>query len=266
MGQRSQIYIRIKEKHTNSNYLIASYFQWNWGFHMIARARHLIEYIKENIDYIYWKEYRLKLRRYAEINFSNQNIVLSTNINEEFVVYGNDSDYTDYIFFSQDNNDGKLFIDIDADTKNIKYCFTDCEGENPLSVKQYMEFDEGINWHTNYDIEDINIIKDNSDYIQKNAKLMNSEELNEMINADYVDKPKKHNDVYIKEVIENIIPVSSFGKFPYAKIKVTDDKETKIVTIKQDKNNHQYFCFNKKKYFVKNISDNHDFPLFEIVS
>ena len=45
MGQRSQIYVRLKDKEGNK-YLIAKYFQWNYGERMISRAKYGIEYCK----------------------------------------------------------------------------------------------------------------------------------------------------------------------------------------------------------------------------
>ena len=49
MGQRSQIYIRIKDEDGNTT-LFAKYFQWNFGERMISRARYGIEYIKRGIS------------------------------------------------------------------------------------------------------------------------------------------------------------------------------------------------------------------------
>ena len=62
MGQRSQIYIRYNVNYvsgaatknpTTHNYkgLIARYFGWNYGERMISRARHTLEWIKDNVDY-----------------------------------------------------------------------------------------------------------------------------------------------------------------------------------------------------------------------
>lgn len=258
MGQRSQIYISVKDNREDKNYLIACYFQWNYSHYMISRARHLIEFIKDNIDYIMWEDYHKKLRRIAEINFDCFSVVLSHNINEEYKKYGDDSSYADYIFYHQDNNDGKLFIDVNG--KEVKYAFVDydCDITKPMTPKKYMEWDEGSDWVSGCDIEDISIINDNIKYIQDNAKLMTTEELNDFINRDYADKPKD-GEVRITRLISYTTPVN---KLPYGKIEVTDGTITKIVTIKQD-NDNQYFTFNRNRYYVRNIGN--DFPQFVIV-
>ena len=47
IGQRSQIYIRLKDRN-NNKYLFAKYYGWNYGERMISRARYGIDYIKRN--------------------------------------------------------------------------------------------------------------------------------------------------------------------------------------------------------------------------
>ena len=59
MGQRSQIYVAYDKGHRNEKgiverkdgqYLIARYYQWNYGSRMVSRAKGLIEWILENIE------------------------------------------------------------------------------------------------------------------------------------------------------------------------------------------------------------------------
>ena len=47
MGQRSQIFVRYQET-DGTRKLVARYYGWNYGERMISRARHTIEWLKEN--------------------------------------------------------------------------------------------------------------------------------------------------------------------------------------------------------------------------
>ena len=49
MGQRSQIYVRYQKD--DANYLVARYYQWNYGERMISRCRHTLEWIREHIRF-----------------------------------------------------------------------------------------------------------------------------------------------------------------------------------------------------------------------
>jgi hypothetical protein len=49
MGQRFQIYVR----YNGGESLQAIHLQWSWGFYSIVRAAQLIDFIQENMDYIY---------------------------------------------------------------------------------------------------------------------------------------------------------------------------------------------------------------------
>ena len=124
MGQRSQIYVRLKDKEGNK-YLIAKYFQWNYGERMISRAKYGIEYCKNQIDYIGCIEsVREQIRRIFDINFDMVDVLISSNIIEEYYdwkKYKEEMTFNEFTFKMQDNNDGKLFVDIDEATKTIKY-------------------------------------------------------------------------------------------------------------------------------------------------
>lgn len=184
MGQRSQIYIRYEDENNNKG-LTALYFQWNYGCRMISRAKYGIEWIKKNYEYISWNETLQKLRRIFEINFDMVDCVLSANIIDEFMECGQNEDFNSYVFLDQDNNNGKLFIDILKDGK-IKYAFTDCCITKALTPKEYMDSED---WYCK-DYEDrkfsqINLLNENFKYIEENAELMTNEELREFIEADY---------------------------------------------------------------------------------
>ena len=198
MGQRSQIYVRLKDKEGNK-YLIAKYFQWNYGERMISRAKYGIEYCKNQIDYIGCIEsVREQIRRIFDINFDMVDVLISSNIIEEYYdwkKYKKEMTFNEFTFKMQDNNDGKLFVDIDEATKTIKYCLTDCDLKIFNSPKAYMDWDFE-NWTSGEYLSKkvINKCISNMNYIEKNATLMTEEELNNFINDDYTDFLEKLNE------------------------------------------------------------------------
>lgn len=193
MGQRSQIYVRY-----NNKIIIANYYQWNYGERMISRARYGIEYIKHYIDnefdFVFSdKQYIKKISRIFDANFDMKDVALSSNIFDEFKEekkYCQENNievgFNDFIFKHQDNNDGKLFVDI-QDNK-IKYAFTDYVCEKVMNAEQYMIWDmeDWTEKLKEYESEDaIKTCQENMEEISKMAILMTKEELEELINYNY---------------------------------------------------------------------------------
>ena len=213
MGQRSQIYIRIKDNYNKLPKLYAKYFGWNFGERMISRARHGIEYILEyntKLESDYTKE---KINRMFEVNFDMKDIVISSDIIKEWIEQFSDCyKANDYIFKLCDNNDGKLFIDVDKNGE-IKFCFTDYD-LNILSPEEYMNWDYE-NWRTSEYLEkkDVAICEENIKFINEKAKAMTKEELEEFINFDYskqIEELAKNLNLEIKaieEPQENILSI-----------------------------------------------------------
>lgn len=189
MGQRSQIYVRYNKD--GVNYLTARYYQWNYGERMISRCKHTLEWIKEMLDYDWYLTTETeKLKRIMDVNFDMQDIVMGCDIIKEYTEdeYWKDSEcsFNECVFECQDNNDGKLFIDI-KDGK-IKYAFLDydCHTEHIMNAEQYMHWDsEG--WITSKYIDDEQklICFNNIQEIAKLAELMTQEEIEDFINCDY---------------------------------------------------------------------------------
>lgn len=188
MGQRSQIYVRYNKD--GINHLIARYYQWNYGERMISRCKHSIEWIKSILDYDWYLTTETeKLKRILDVNFDMQDIVMGSDIVKEYEeseYWREECSFNEFVFKSQDNNDGKLFIDI----KNgiVKYAFLDydCNTEHIMNAEQYLNWDyEG--WITNPYIDDeqklmcFNNIKE----IAAMAQLMTQEEVEDFINCDY---------------------------------------------------------------------------------
>lgn len=173
---------------------------------MISRARYGIEYIKRNIEYYLHDDLLEKVSRTFDINYDMKDIQLSCNILNDLKDYYlmDKKDINDYIFSQQANNDGKLFIDCDQKTNQIKYCFTDSE-LNLLSADEYMNWNIGFRWDTKDFSSDpdwneiAKLCKKNIKAINKDAKLMTGLELKQFINDDYT---KQINEICIEKDIK----------------------------------------------------------------
>ena len=140
MGQRSQIYVRYPKDENGEGAkkgLIAKYFGWNYGERMVSRARHGIEYLTETFlgrDYNRFRiaEYADKVSRVFDTNFDMQDVAISGDIIKEWNELFAQDDFNACVFYQQDNNNGKLFVDVSKD--GIKYCFTDREIKMPMSA------------------------------------------------------------------------------------------------------------------------------------
>ena len=191
MGQRSQIYVRYQKDDTN--YLVARYYQWNYGERMISRCRHTLEWIKEYLRYDWYLTTETEtLKRYLDVNFDMKSIVIGSDIVKEWEEwdYKEETTFNDFVFLQQDNNDGKLFIDIKDGV--IKYAFvdTECHTEHIMNARQYMDWDYE-DWRASEYIDDEakKTCEDNFKVITEIAELMTEQELEEFINADYEPKP-----------------------------------------------------------------------------
>ena len=201
MGQRSQIYIRTTND-KGEMMLIAKYYQWNFGERMISRARHTIEQIYnygiEHTDFC-WQQ----LAKIIDVNFDMHDIASSSNLIEEWLrddmgYYASKEDFS-AIVFNADNNDGKLFIDIDQKTKTIKYCFTDYDNKIIKSPLAYMNWD-CENWQkSEYLSADAKkTCRKNIKYLNENATYMTNEELRDFLDYDYTGLFKEQRDFFYK--------------------------------------------------------------------
>lgn len=186
MGQRSQIFVRYEEN--GQKKMIARYYQWNYGERMISRARYGIEWLKDMYKYTF--EFERKLYRILDTNFDMIDCVISSDIIKEFIDGDWENDgYTlnNFMFYQQDNNDGKLFIDVLSDG-TIKYAFLDYNNKKIMSGTEYMKWNRGKNWKnpTEYfDQEDVDICIKNIKEINKMAKKMTADEVKEFMEMDY---------------------------------------------------------------------------------
>jgi hypothetical protein len=187
MGQRSQIYVRFTDKE-GEKHLFARYYSWNYAERMVSRAKHSIEWIKEMLNYSYvFTTEPQRLLRILDVNFDMQDVVISQDIVQEWKDDFSEENFNNFVFKWQDNNDGKLFIDIDENESTIKYAFTDqYKMDRCMSAAQYMTWNHKEWRKSKYiDNEQKAICEKNIRLIPKLAKLMTKEELDEFINYDY---------------------------------------------------------------------------------
>ena len=189
MGQRSQIYVRYTDEN-NKVYLVARYFPWNFGERMISRCRHTLDWIQEHIKYKHYFTNEIeKLCRIIDVNFDMHDVVISSDIIDEYFKENFDDDisFNDYVFEMQPNNDGKLFIDIKDDV--IKYAFLDygCTVDKIMDAEKYMEWNwQGWRTSDSLDEDEKKTCEDNIKEINKIATLMTEDENVDFINYDYV--------------------------------------------------------------------------------
>lgn len=228
MGQRSQIYIRFPHK----KYLIARYFQWNYGERMISRARGIAEKIlsyKEYDRYWDWSDNELhrqieakKFRRICDVNFDFRDITLSTNICKEFFEMENDwKDFNVFTFEGQDNNDGQLFIDVQSDG-SIKYCLTDSSYKfGPFNALEYLLWDD--------DSDEFKLVREEARSININSE-KKIKEIFEMVNLHMDEETFEYtiSNLQFLQDNENISLMTreemlEFINYPYSKELVKEE-------------------------------------------
>lgn len=188
MGQRSQIYVRYTND-KGEHFLTARYFGWNYGERMVSRARHTMEWILDNFRYgqHYLSTDNTKLVRIIDTNFDMHDVVISSDIIEEYFEYFSDESFSDNVFKFQDNNDGKLFIDVHPNGV-IKYAFIDssCNLDKPKGGLGYMLWDHK-DWRKSTYIDDEQKEKCelNCKYLRDNFELMTIKELKDFVSCDY---------------------------------------------------------------------------------
>lgn len=213
MGQRSQIYVRVTNPVTKKKYLIARYFQWNYGERMVSRVRGTIEWIEGRLESdLACRNFastietnacseRTILERIIDVNFDMHDIVASRDIIKEYTEDYYDDNFQD-VFTGQDNNDGQAFIDVSfvedgrttiwgEDSPKyvpvIKYVFTEyCTGKKPLTATEYLNWNyHRDDWKESLDVDTIEYTSDNIDYMDEH-QLMTEAEVEEFRSYDYV--------------------------------------------------------------------------------
>ena len=207
MGQRSQLYIRYKNKKN----LVAMHLQWNWGYYMINRTYQLLDFISKNIE----DEYNnFQGENFDVVNRGREDIdvlqsLIQMNLTIGSYVKGYDLVKGEYEFNKdkttfkitpedQDNNNGILVIDI-QENGTIKYGLAGgCEEIDDMKLnddfkminaKKYFELSE-INIEEKYKLENTNkklydTVKKQLEFIDNNFELLTDEEYKEIFESEY---------------------------------------------------------------------------------
>ena len=207
MGQRSQLYIRYKNKKN----LVAMHLQWNWGFYMINRTYQLLDFISKNIEDEYnnfqgenfdvvtrGSEDIDVLQSLIQMNLTIGSYVKGCDLVKEEYEFNEDKTTFKIVPKDQDNNNGILVIDI-QENGTIKYGLAGgCEEIDDMKLnddfkminaKKYFELSE-INREEKYKLENTNkelydTVKKQLEFIDNNFELLTDEEYKEIFESEY---------------------------------------------------------------------------------
>ena len=207
MGQRSQLYIRYKNKKN----LVAMHLQWNWGYYMINRTYQLLDFISKAIENEYnnFQEKNFDivnigredidvLQSLIQMNLTIGSYVKGCDLVKEEYEFNEDKTTFKIIPKDQDNNNGILVIDI-QENGTIKYGLAGgCEEIDDMKLnddfkminaKKYFELSE-INIEEKYKLENTNkklydTVKKQLEFIDNNFELLTDEEYKEIFESEY---------------------------------------------------------------------------------
>lgn len=208
MGQRSQLYIRYKNKKN----LVAMHLQWNYGYYMINRTYQLLDFVSKNAkaEYSNLREENFDIAnsetRREDIEMLQNLIQMNTTIGS--YVKGIDLIKEEYEFCNkdnsktfkmnpmfQDNNNGILVIDIQENGK-VKYGLGggyeevgDFNDFSMISAKEYFKLSEK-DYEDKYKLKNKNeelykIVQEQIKFIDNNFELLTDEEYKEIFNTEY---------------------------------------------------------------------------------
>ena len=213
MGQRSQLYIRYKNKKN----LVAMHLQWNYGYYMINRTYQLLDFVGKNAkaDYSNFREEHFDIAnsdtRREDIDILQNLIQMNTTIGS--YVKGIDLVKEDYEWgigkedfketFKmnpnfQDNNNGILVIDIQENGK-VKYGLSggyeevkNFEEFKMISAREYFRLSEESydEEYKQYRLENSNKelydeVMKQIDYIENNFELLTDDEYKEIFDTEF---------------------------------------------------------------------------------
>ena len=222
MGQRSQIYVRFTDA-DGHKYLTARYFGWCFGTRMVSRCRYTLEWIMDNIKSPWKLAYdNQNLIRIIETNFDFKNNIETGDIIDEYLRYCKNDSFNEAVFLRQDNNDGKLLIDICGET--VKYAFLDRDSsaDNIMDAEAYMQWDEGEgpeNWRNKRFMEKhVAYTENNIAKINEIATVMSKEEVVDFLECEYqIDllksKETKNREFWEKAVRELVLEINNSKQF-----------------------------------------------------
>ena len=223
MGQRSQVYIRYKNKKN----LVAMHLQWNYGYYMINRTYQLLDFINKNLQDTYnnfqEENFDISNNHREDIDILHNLIQFNTTIGS--YVKGIDLIKENYDYFNkenkdtfkmipkeQDNNNGILVIDIQENGK-IKYGlaggYEEIESMNfdsdftMINAKTYFDLSENNLSDNKYKLENRNFdlyckVMEQIKFIDS-FELLTQKEYEEIFNQEYSYKECLKEKDLIKE-------------------------------------------------------------------
>ena len=228
MGQRSQLYIRYKNKKN----LVAMHLQWNYGYYMINRTYQLLDFVGKNAkaDYSNFREEHFDIAnsdtRREDIDMLQNLIQMNTTIGsfvkgidlvkEDYEWRIGKEDFKETFKMNpnfQDNNNGILVIDI-QENGEVKYGLSGGYEEvgnedfKMISAKEYFRLSEK-DYEDKYklknkDEELYNEVMKQIDYIDNNFTLLTDDEYKEIFDTEYkwedCIKPKDLEELSKKEI------------------------------------------------------------------
>ena len=194
MGQRSQIYV-----FADGILSFARYYRWNYGERMVSRCRGIVEHLKYYSDHNYGfaiKELKNRngtewprMQAIADVNFDFRDVQVGQDIMKEYKEqFSEDYSFDDFVFYCQDNNDGKLFVNITE--KGVSYAFTDDAITEAFDAMGYMEWDVQ-DYKQNLSHEDLEILTQNHKYLTENATLLSFDDVSHLIDTGGIQKGRK---------------------------------------------------------------------------
>lgn len=209
MGQRSQLYIRYKNKKN----LVAMHLQWNWGYYMINRTYQLLDFISKEIgnEYSNFKEKNFNVVNSGREDIDILQSLIQMNLTIGSYVKGYDlvkaerefEDNKDKTTFKitpkdQDNNNGILVIDI-QENGTVKYGLSggyedidDMKFDDDfkmINAKKYFELSERDTREEyklkNTDKQLYDTVIKQIEFIDNNFELLTDEEYKEIFESEY---------------------------------------------------------------------------------
>lgn len=186
---RSQIYVRF-ENERGEKELIARFIPWDDSLAMISRARSTIEWIKRKLEKSYSVEKFCNLMRdvapdIMEVNLDTKQVTISYDIIHQLQNKTKSTlqKFSQEFLFKQDNDDGKLLIDIIG--SEVKYIFLTNDNEI-LNPSSYLDWNDPT-WQipSEYNTsEEIKQAANNMSYLAE-CSVMTSEEVVNFLTFDY---------------------------------------------------------------------------------
>ena len=184
---RSQIYIRYEDGKRKG--LIAKSYKDVTSQGMVSRAKWIVSFLIQtnfrNVGCLS-DELLAFLSRFTDVDLDGLNAEEGSDIIRERIEYYPESDFNKYVFYEQDNQGGKLLLDIRDGI--IAYAFLDwrANANHVMDAEAYMRWRRGNGWKPAKDaVDDELVCENNVSYLKENAVLMSKYDVSEYLTYKY---------------------------------------------------------------------------------